>query len=119
MAVGRSGPAKGSGWVTALKRAVFPCVLLFAGYCSVYGGEYSWSELRAARAAVVAEEAELGALRGEIDSLGAWVDSLETDSATLERVARERFGMIRDGETLYRFEPADSAPAPDTTPAGR
>jgi cell division protein FtsB len=31
------------------------------------------------------------------------------DSATIERIARERFGMIRSGEKLYRF-----APAPDS-----
>jgi hypothetical protein len=29
----------------------------------------------------------------------------------LERLARERFGLIRDGEVLYRFAPADSAGA--------
>ena len=34
---------------------------------------------------------------------------LERDPATIERVARERFGMIREGETLYRFVPVDSA----------
>jgi cell division protein FtsB len=31
---------------------------------------------------------------------------LEHDSATQERAAREKFGMIRDGEILYRVEPA-------------
>jgi cell division protein FtsB len=34
---------------------------------------------------------------------------LETDSATIERLARERYGMIRGGEILYRIaEPADA-----------
>jgi cell division protein FtsB len=44
---------------------------------------------------------------------------LQVDSATLERVARERFGMIRAGEILYRFAPsADSVAPPADTAAG-
>ena len=105
-------PAKG-GPGRFLKKAALPGILLFAGYCSVYGGEYSWFELRDARAAVEAERAELGAIRGDVDSLAAFRDSLQTDSATLERVAREDWGLVRDGETIYRFE-RDSAQAPDS-----
>jgi cell division protein FtsB len=38
---------------------------------------------------------------------------LESDSATIERVARERYGMIRRGEVLYRIaEPEDSSQVP-------
>jgi cell division protein FtsB len=50
-------------------------------------------------------------VHSQIDSLSAWADSLRDDSGTLERVARERFGMIKEGETLYRF--AEPAPQPD------
>ena len=93
-----------------LKRLVLPGLLLVAVYYAVFGGEYSAFELRAARRAVEAERARLVELTRQIDSLEAWRDSLLTDSASLERVARERFGMIRPGETLYRFtEPRDSA----------
>jgi cell division protein FtsB len=54
-------------------------------------------------------------LQQEIDSLRAWADSLQNDSATIERLAREQYGMIREGEILYRFsEPPDSAA--DTIP---
>jgi len=49
----------------------------------------------------------LAEVEARIDSLRAWADSLENDPATIERVAREDFGMIRDGETLYRFVEAD------------
>jgi cell division protein FtsB len=91
-----------------LKRAIVPVVLMAAVYYALFGGEYSLFELRAARAAVAAERTELGDVERQIDSLRAWTDSLEDDTATLERIARERFGMIRDGETLYRFVPADS-----------
>jgi cell division protein FtsB len=56
------------------------------------------------------EEWELSEVQQEIDSLSAWVDLLENDAATIERVAREDFGMIRDGETLYRFAESDVEP---------
>lgn len=101
-----------------LKRLVLPGFLLVAVYFAVFGGEYSVFELRSTRQAVEEEQALLADLRRQIDSLEAWRDSLMTDSATLESVARERFGMIRPGETLYRFtEPSDTA-SPDTTSTG-
>ena len=98
-----------------LKRLVVPGLLLIAAYYAVFGGDYSVFELRAARAAVESERADLVQLRSEIDSLQAWTDSLESDSATIERIAREEYGMIRDGETLYRFAEGDAVEGADTT----
>lgn len=95
-----------------LKRVLLPALLGMAVYWAVLGGEYSWFELRRTRAARTVEAAELARLEAQIDSLRSMADSLETDSATLERLARERYGMVRDGEVLYRFaqpEPPDSA----------
>jgi len=98
-----------------LKRAILPGLLLIAVYYAVFGGEYSVWDLGRTRAAVEAEREELALLRHQIDSLRAWADSLRNDSTTLERIARERFGMIRDGETLYRFAiPRDSAQPGDS-----
>jgi len=88
---------------------IMPALLIVAVYYATFGGEYSIFELRSARAAVTAEQAALGELEARIDSLSAWADSVRSDPATLERIARERFGMIRDGETLYRFVPAEEA----------
>ena len=51
-------------------------MLLVAAYYAVFGGEYSWFELRDARAAVEEERADLGELERQIDSLRAWADSL-------------------------------------------
>jgi len=100
------------------KRAILPGMLLLAAYYAVFGGEYSVFELRRTRADVEAQEAELAELHRQIDSLQAWADSLRVDSATLERIARERFGMIRDGELLYRFVgPGDSSRARDSSAA--
>ena len=103
--------------MVALKRWVVPAVIGLAFYFALFGGEYSLLEMRAIRAAAREDAAELDELKSRIDSLSAWADSLESDSAALERVARERYGMIRDGEVLYRFANPDSTVA-DSVPAG-
>jgi cell division protein FtsB len=72
------------------------------------------------------EDMRVEEARAEVDRLRARRDSLLHDSATIERVARERYGLIRDGERLYRFaDPQDSATdsmaalGPGTAPAPR
>jgi cell division protein FtsB len=98
-----------------VKRLILPALLGLAVYYAVFGGEYSLWELHKARREIQVQERALTVLQQEIDSLRAWADSLQNDSATLERLARERFGMIRENEVLYRFaEPPDSAA--DTLP---
>lgn len=95
-----------------LRRLILPVLLGLAAYYALFGGEYSVFEVRRTHARIAAQRAELERLRGVIDSLRARADSLENDPRVLERIARERWGMIRDGEVLYRFaEPDDSADA--------
>ncbi len=36
------------------------------------------------------------------DSLRLAIEEMKTDSVAIERLARERFGMVRPGETLYK-----------------
>lgn len=99
-----------------LKKVLLPAILLAALYYAVFGGEYSIFALRHARSEAKQEQATLAQLRHQLDSMKAWADSLRTDPATLERLARERYGMIRKGETLYRFAgPQDSSQAPSDT----
>lgn len=88
--------------------------MALAVYFALFGGEYSVFELREIRAAREAEAARLERARRAVDSLGLRADSLENDPMVLERIARERFGMIGEGEVLYRFlEPGDTAEARD------
>ena len=100
-----------------IKRSIVPILLGVAVYYALFGGEYSLFEVRAARAALESERGQLAVVEQEIDSLRAWADSLEHDLETIERIARERFGMIRDGETLYRFVIADDDDAAPAEPA--
>lgn len=86
-------------------------VLGAAIYYALFGGEYSVFEVRRLSARVAEEQARLDSLRLEVDSLEARAAALENDSATIERIARERYGMIRPGERLYRFVEEDSVDA--------
>jgi cell division protein FtsB len=87
-------------------------VLAAALYYAAFGGEYSAFDLLRLKRDRREAETRLARTRREVDSLKAQALKLERDPATIERVARERFGMIRDGETLYRFVPVDSAAKP-------
>ena len=92
-----------------VRRLILPTLLGLAVYYALFGGDYSLLELRSARKEIAAQEAELILLHEEVERLRARADSLQNDSATLERLARERFGMIRDGEVLYfTGEPRDT-----------
>jgi cell division protein FtsB len=95
--------------MSRLAKLLLPGLLMVAVYLAVYGGEYSVFELHGTRVALEEERITLHELESQIDSLAARADSLQNDPQTLERVARVRFGMIKEGETLYRFaEPPDS-----------
>lgn len=72
---------------------------------AAWGGEYSSADWIIIRRQLAEERTKVAALRIEIDSLAKLAHDLETDPAVQERVAREQFGMIRDGEVLYRVVP--------------
>ena len=83
-------------------------VLALAGYYALWGGEYSAFHLQRLKRERREADARLVQTRAQVDSLKALAGKLERDDAEVERIARERFGMISDGELLYRFVPVDS-----------
>ena len=85
------------------KGFVFPGIVALALYVAVAGGEHSLVDARRARAELADRHADLRAVRQEIDSMRAWIDSLRHHDGALERLARERYGFIREGEYLYRI----------------
>jgi cell division protein FtsB len=87
----------------------FVALLLIVGGIGfgLWGGLYSTLDWWKLKRRVSDEQKAIVRLETEIDSLTAWAAALESDSATQERVARERFGMIRNGEILYRVEPIE------------
>lgn len=72
---------------------------------AAWGGEYSTLDWLTMRRQLAEERAAVEELRAATDSLAKVARDLETNPAVQERVAREEFGMIRDGEVLYRVVP--------------
>jgi cell division protein FtsB len=79
---------------------------LILGWVGVFGGEYSTFDWLSLRRQVAEERQAVQQLRATLDSLGRLAHNLETNPVTQERAAREQFGMIRDGEILYRLVPS-------------
>lgn len=82
--------------------------LVGAGVLALFallGGEYGTWDWLTLRRQVAEERAAVADLEIEIDSLTLLARALENDPAAQERAAREEFGMIRTGETLYRLVP--------------
>jgi cell division protein FtsB len=82
--------------------------LAFLLYFGIQGGEYATTDLFALRRQEASERVQVQRLRLVVDSLQKEAVAIEHDLRTQERVARERFGMIRRGELLYRLVPPDS-----------
>lgn len=82
--------------------------LAFALYFAIQGGEYGTTHLVQLRREEAEERAEVDRLQRMVDSLQAAARAIQRDPRTQERVARESFGMIRQGEFLYRLVGPDS-----------
>ncbi|HET6229754.1 MAG TPA: septum formation initiator family protein [Longimicrobiaceae bacterium] len=102
------------------RRLAAGALLAVAAYYAVWGGEYSAFDLLRLRRQGEETKVHLAQTRAEVDSLRLLARKLERDDATIERIARERFGMIAQGELLYRFvevgpaaaKPAEAASGP-------
>jgi cell division protein FtsB len=79
--------------------------LAFALYFALQGGEYGTLDLLQLRREESQEQAAVVQLQRLVDSLTTAAIGLELDPRVQERVARERFGMIKKGEFLYRLVP--------------
>ena len=83
--------------------------LAFALYFAIQGGEYGTTHLLELRADVEREQAQVSRLKQMVDSLARAAEAIRHDPRVQERVAREAFGMIREGEYLFRIVPADTS----------
>ena len=100
--------AKSSGGLRALGRVALGIVALaFA----IEGGEYGTLDLLRQQREQRRLTTEIDSVARVIDSLKLYESRLERDPRLQERIAREVFGMVRQGELLYRFY--DPAPPKD------
>jgi len=94
-----------------VKRYIWWALIAIAVYFAVQGGEYSTRDLYVLDRRTRAVTRQVDSLQHQVDSLGRFLKLVKSDSATMERIAREEFGMVRgDKEILYRFgeSPEDS-----------
>jgi cell division protein FtsB len=83
--------------------------LAFALYFAIQGGEYGTTHLLELRGDVEREQEQVARLRVLVDSLMRAAEAIRRDPRVQERVARESFGMIREGEYLFRIVPGDTS----------
>jgi cell division protein FtsB len=82
--------------------------IVFALYFAIQGGEYGTTHLLELRREVEREQTQVTQLKVVVDSLTREARAIQRDRRMQERVARESFGMIRQGEYLFRIVPGDS-----------
>ncbi|MBN1863979.1 MAG: septum formation initiator family protein [Victivallales bacterium] len=80
--------------------------VLLAGVLLVGGGMLlrTWGELRRMRGRVAELEAELRAKHNESLELHQEIHDLRTNPRAVEKVAREKFKLVGDDETVIMFE---------------
>jgi cell division protein FtsB len=83
--------------------------LVFALYFALQGGEYGTLDLLQLRREEAEEHANVEQLHRMLDSLSRVATAIEHNPRVQERVARERFGMLRKGEFLYRLVPSEKS----------
>ena len=92
-----------------MKRIIWWALIVVAVFFAVQGGEYSTKDLYVLSRRTGTLTREVDSLERQVDSLGRYLRLVKSDSATMERIAREEFGMVRgDKEILYRFGDAPS-----------
>ena len=79
-----------------------PLVLVIGAWTALAEGRYTVLDARRAEADLAETRARIEDTRRQIDSLAARLHEIRHDDAALERVARERYGLIREDEILYR-----------------
>ncbi|ALA59819.1 FtsB family cell division protein [Nitrospira moscoviensis] len=101
---------RGRQWLDWQRRMVKAAQLAGVAACgwlllALFFGEMGLPRYLAMRNHAAQLEQELAALRGETASLRKDIARLQHDPAKIERLARERLGYVRKGETVYQLAP--------------
>ncbi|PIU51606.1 hypothetical protein COS91_03575 [Candidatus Desantisbacteria bacterium CG07_land_8_20_14_0_80_39_15] len=74
--------------------AIVCCIILTPGYLKVRSLKKEISQI----------QEEIKRLQKENESLQIEIEKLENDPFTIEKKAREKLGMVKEGEFKFRFE---------------
>jgi len=86
-------------------------------FFTVEGGEYGTRDLWSQKGRKARLDAEVAQLRVEVDSLRAELQVLKTDDVRLERLAREKWGMVKGSKELLYWVGSGTKSATDTAAA--
>jgi cell division protein FtsB len=75
---------------------------------AIDGGEYGTTDLLRQYRQKRRLTHQIDSLSHAVDSLARYKSSVLADPRVQERIAREKFGMVRGNELLYRFAEPDS-----------
>ena len=87
--------------------------LALAAHFWIWGGAYDLADIGDLKASRGLVAARVDSLQAALDSVSTWGDSLATNPAVIERVARERHAFIRPGERLFLFVDEEPAEIPE------
>ena len=88
-----------------LRRLAWAAGAVAALLFTVEGGEYGTRDLWSQKGRRAQLDADVAQLRLDVDSLRQELKAFKTDNSKLERLAREKYGMVKGSkELLYRFE---------------
>ncbi len=101
---------RGRQWLDWQRRMVKTAQIVGVGACvwlvvALFFGEMGLPRYLTMRSHASQLEGDLSALRMENASLRKEIARLQHDPAMIERLARERLGYVRKGETVYQLAP--------------
>jgi cell division protein FtsB len=70
-----------------------------------------YKRMQAARAEIDAIQAQVNEQKKLLGRQTREVNLLKTDSTYLETIARDRLDLMKEGETIFRLEPAKAGPS--------
>ena len=100
-----------------LRRLALTGGVAAAVFFTIEGGEYGTRDLWSQKGRKAQLDAEVAQLKLDVDSLRKELKAFRTDDARLERLAREKYGMVKGGKELLYWVGSGTKPATDTTRA--
>ena len=91
------------------RRLAVAALVVSGAYYGLFGGVYDVFDMHAMQVDQSALVTRVDSLISLTDSLVHRGDSLLTNPEAIERVAREEYGFVRDGENLVRYVPGPEA----------
>jgi len=96
-----------AAWHKKKRRLIFAVMLFLSGSLlfSFFFGEMGWMQFLKMKSTLRQNQQEIDVLRNDNNALIKEIDALKTDPLYIERLARERLGLIKKGEVTYEFYP--------------